>query len=42
MSKLIVEIDYVKLAQYKKMIEYYLKRMEDLLDKAVEEQKEKV
>lgn len=39
MSKLIVNIDYVKIAQWMKMIDYYKKRIEKELDRAVEERK---
>jgi len=39
MSKLKVEIDYVKIAQYHKCIQYYLKRIEDELDMAVIERR---
>lgn len=37
MSKLPVTIDYIKLAQYKKCIDYYLRRIQEELDKAVVE-----
>ena len=39
MSKLPVTIDYIKLAQWVKVLEKYTKRIKDELDRAVEEQK---
>ena len=39
MSRLNVEVDYIKIVQYKKMIDYYLKRIEEEMDRAVVERK---
>jgi hypothetical protein len=35
MSKIPVVIDYIKMAQYKKCIEYYLKKIQEELDRGV-------
>ena len=40
MSKLKVEIDYIKISQYVKMIEYYQKKIGIELDRAVLDQQE--
>ena len=39
MSKISVEIDYIKMAQYKKCIEYYLDKISKELDRAIKEKK---
>ena len=41
MSKLPVTIDYIKLAQWVKQIEYYTGSIKKELDRAVEQQKDK-
>ena len=35
MSKIPVVIDYVKMAQYQKCIEYYLKKIQEELDSGI-------